>query len=263
MALGGGFVPSFIDPETGTRSYSATAFYAPNAHRTNLSLLVEAYVKKIELEASKSGVRAAGVQFTAQGKQFAVRARREVIVCAGTVKSPQLLELSSIGSPALLESHGIPVLVANEGVGENLRDHPASLLAFELADGITPLDSLRDSTVLEEAKREFKEDRTGPMASGGVCSNDFRVLTNILHDEFKLTIARLVAELDAMDIPAGVKMQNHILARLLLSSSEPSGQYALGNGQFMLMKTDGDNISWNPLTQGNHVFVFTSVTHPF
>jgi choline dehydrogenase-like flavoprotein len=148
----------FIDPETNTRSYSATAFYPPNAHRTNLSLLVEAYVNKIELEASESGSRAAGVQFTTQGKQFTVRARREVIVCAGTVKSPQLLELSGIGSPALPESHGISVMVANEGVGENLRDHPASPLAFELADSITSRDSLRDPAVLEKAKREF--DRT-------------------------------------------------------------------------------------------------------
>jgi hypothetical protein len=56
---------------------------------------------------------------------------------------------------------------------------------------------------------------------------------DILHDDFKLTIARLIAEVDTMDIPAGVKKQNRILSRLLLSSSEPSGQYLLTNGQFM------------------------------
>jgi choline dehydrogenase-like flavoprotein len=75
-------------------------------------VLVEAYFNKIELETSERDVRATDVNFTGQGKQFTVMAKREVILCAGTVKSPQWLELSGIGWPALLESHRITFVVA-------------------------------------------------------------------------------------------------------------------------------------------------------
>jgi choline dehydrogenase len=262
VALGGGTVPAFFDPDTATRSYAATGFYAPNAHRPNLSVLVDAHVNKIELETSGSEVRATGVHFTAQGKHFIVRAEREVILCAGTVKSPQLLELSGIGSPALLEPHGIPVVVVNEGVGENLRDHPLSFLSFELADGIRSHDSLRDPAVLEEARKEYQQHRTGPMATG-FCKDAFVVFKDVLSDDDKAEVARLVAEIDVVDVPVGVQKQDRIITKFLFSPSVPSSQCSMTNGQLTELRTDGDLISWKPDAPGNHVFLTTNVAHPF
>jgi choline dehydrogenase len=261
-ALGGGSLPSFLDPESATRSYAATGFYAPNADRPNLSVLVEAHVNKIELETSKSNVRATGVHFTAQGKHFTVTAKREVILCAGTVKSPQLLELSGIGSPALLESHSIPVVVAIEGVGENLRDHLLTAISCELSDGIESLDSLRNPAVLEKAMTEFRNHRTGPMASG-LSYDAYTVFSDVLSDSDKAELATLVAEIEAMDVPTGLKKQDRILTKFLLSPSEPSGRHVLTNGQTRQMTTDGDIISWKPKAPGNHVIITACVSHPF
>jgi choline dehydrogenase len=262
VLLGGGSHPVFFDPETATRSYAGSGYYAPNVHRRNLSVLVEAYVNKIELDTSGSDVRATGVNFTAQGKHFTVTAKCEVVLCAGTVKSPQLLEVSGIGSPALLESHGIAVVVANESVGENLRDHPLSFLSFELADGIRSHDSLSDPAVLEEAKREYQQHRTGPMATAhGV--DVFSAPGDTLSDDDKAALAILLAETYAMDVPAGVRKQNRILADLLFSHSEPSTQYVLTNGQFIESRTDIDVISWKSNAPGDHVFITASITRPF
>jgi choline dehydrogenase-like flavoprotein len=193
-------------------------------------------------------------------------ARREVILCAGTVKSPQVLELSGIGSSPVLESHGIPVTVTNEGVGENLRDHPMSVMPYELAYGITSHDSLRDPAVFEEARQEYKRDRTGPMGSGDGCYDAFTVLRDVLSDDDKpahASLASLVTEIDAMDVPAGVKKQYSILTKFLLSSSKPSGQYILINGQLRQINTDGDIVSWKSDGPGNHVFITAGLPHPF
>jgi choline dehydrogenase-like flavoprotein len=80
-----------------------------------------------------------------------VKARREVILSAGTVQSPQILELSGIGSEDVLSKHGIDVLINNPGVGENLQDHALAALAYEVADPNLSLDSLRDPGRLKTA----------------------------------------------------------------------------------------------------------------
>jgi choline dehydrogenase-like flavoprotein len=134
-ASGGASIPSYIDPATVTRSYAATGYYAPNKDRPNLAVICEALAEKIEFESEANVVRATGVAFTAGGKTLTVKTKREVLLCAGAIKSPQILELSGIGSPDLLQKFGIKPLAANEGVGENVRDHPAIGLGYELVDG--------------------------------------------------------------------------------------------------------------------------------
>jgi choline dehydrogenase-like flavoprotein len=114
-----------VDPRNATRSYAAAAYYRPNASRPNLVVLTEAEVQKVLLkeEADAAGWKAEGVSFTHGGVQFSAFASREVIVSAGSVQSPQILELSGIGGSATLGAAGIPVKVDNPNVGENLQDH--------------------------------------------------------------------------------------------------------------------------------------------
>ena len=113
-----------VDPRLVARSYSATAYYLPNASRPNLLILPEAEAREILLvETDDSGWEAKGVRFTHRGAEFSVFASREVIISAGSVQSPQILELSGIGSASVLSAAGIPVKVDNANVGENLQDH--------------------------------------------------------------------------------------------------------------------------------------------
>jgi choline dehydrogenase len=118
-----------VDPKHKWRSYAAREYYEPNAGRTNLSLLTNALVSKIQLEKTGGDAKATGVQFLVDGTTYTVKAKKEVIVCGGVVNSPQILELSGIGSPAVLQKAGVETIVDNAGVGENLNDHTAVALA--------------------------------------------------------------------------------------------------------------------------------------
>lgn len=112
-----------VDPKTMTRSYAAPAYYSPNAERPNLALLTHATVSELVLDEDGPQWTAKGVRFMHSGKEYTATASQEVIVCTGSVASPQLLELSGIGNPDVLAQAGIQVKVANPNVGENLQDH--------------------------------------------------------------------------------------------------------------------------------------------
>ncbi|KAH9857111.1 GMC oxidoreductase [Lenzites betulinus] len=110
-----------VDPQTVSRSYSAKAYYESNAERDNLVVITGALVSRVVFQPGSSPLLASGVQFTRDNKTFTVEARKEVILCAGAFQTPQLLELSGIGDPKVLEPHGIEVLLDLPSVGENLR----------------------------------------------------------------------------------------------------------------------------------------------
>jgi choline dehydrogenase len=112
--------------DRGRRS-SATGSYLKGARRrTNLTLLTGAYVTSIRLE----GTRCVGVGYRRGSRHEDVSCDGEVLVCAGVIQSPQLLELSGIGSSRVLERLGRPVVHDLPGVGENLRDHFAVRLKW-------------------------------------------------------------------------------------------------------------------------------------
>jgi choline dehydrogenase len=103
----------------GRRMSTAVCYLDPARGRPNLTIQANALTETLLLE----GKRCVGVRYTAGGQQHEARASREVIVSAGSINSPQLLELSGIGQPDLLQNLGIEVRHALKGVGENLRDH--------------------------------------------------------------------------------------------------------------------------------------------
>ena len=86
-------------------------------------MLTEAFVQEVVLEEEAGQWVAKGVRFVHGGEEHLVRTVGEVILCAGSVQSPQLLELSGIGDPEVLNAAGVEVKVNNPAVGENLQDH--------------------------------------------------------------------------------------------------------------------------------------------
>ncbi|XP_076442479.1 glucose dehydrogenase [FAD, quinone]-like [Babylonia areolata] len=111
----------------GLRYSTSRAFLYPVLHRENLHVVTDAHVTKVVFE----GKRAVGVNFVRHGRKEMVRARREVIVSAGAVGSPHILQLSGVGPKKVLEKVKIPVVV-DLPVGENLQDH----LAFDYQVGV-------------------------------------------------------------------------------------------------------------------------------
>lgn len=115
-----GFMMTQATMRRGSRCSAAKAFLRPVRHRTNLHIALGAQVTRILISSKKK--QAYGVEFVKNGQKHKVRIKREVIMSAGALLSPQLLMLSGIGPADHLRDHGIP-LVANLKVGHNLRDH--------------------------------------------------------------------------------------------------------------------------------------------
>lgn len=122
LALGGYTNLINMDLQGRTRSYAGTGYYLPSAKRPNLKVITGALVGKIILEKGHQ-IKATGVRYFLNNSAKELYAKKEIILSAGSIGSPQILELSGIGNPTLLKSHGIEVIVSNENVGENLQDH--------------------------------------------------------------------------------------------------------------------------------------------
>jgi choline dehydrogenase len=108
-----------LTTRNGRRSSTAVAFLRTARNRPNLKIVTEALARKVLVE----GRRAVGISYSHQGRAVEARASAEVILCGGAINSPQLLQLSGIGPPDLLNEHGIKVVHALSGVGQNLQDH--------------------------------------------------------------------------------------------------------------------------------------------
>ncbi|WP_432349739.1 GMC family oxidoreductase N-terminal domain-containing protein (plasmid) [Shinella yambaruensis] len=108
-----------ITTRNGFRCSAATAYLAPARRRANLRVITAAQATRVLFD----GKRAVGVEYRQGGETRQVRARRSVILSAGAVNTPQLLQLSGVGDPDLLKRHGIDVVHAAPAVGRNLQDH--------------------------------------------------------------------------------------------------------------------------------------------
>lgn len=122
-----------VNQRRGRRWSAATGFLKPILRRSNLEVRRQMHVREVLIE----GNRATGVVYEQGGAFFVARARGEVILSAGAIGSPQLLQLSGIGPGELLRSHGIPIRLEKPGVGENLQDHLQLRLIYKVSDVIT------------------------------------------------------------------------------------------------------------------------------
>lgn len=136
----------------GRRQSTAVSYLAPAMRRSNLTIQSGAEAESLVFD----GKRCVGVRYRRNGRILEAKANREVIVSCGTINSPKLLELSGIGRPDVLQELGIPVRHALPGVGENLRDHFAPLMKFEItAPGVSLADVSRGWKLAREGLRYF------------------------------------------------------------------------------------------------------------
>lgn len=146
----------------GWRCSTAVAYLKPARHRANLLVETDAQASAILFE----GTRAIGIRYLQGGENREVHARREVILAAGALQSPQLLQVSGVGPAGLLHEFGIPVRVDRPGVGENLQDHLQIRLIYEVAKPITTNDQLRSWAGRAKMGLQWALFRNGPLAVG-------------------------------------------------------------------------------------------------
>ncbi len=144
------------------RSSAASAFLRPAAPRQNLTIITGAQVSKVTFR----GRVAAGVEWIRGGQAFDASADREVILSAGALQSPQILQLSGVGPADLLGGLGIPVIADAPEVGKNLQDHYQARLIVRLKERISLNDQVRNPVELTRMGLQWLLAGSGPLTVG-------------------------------------------------------------------------------------------------
>jgi choline dehydrogenase-like flavoprotein len=148
-----------MNQKRGRRWSATNAFLRPVMHRANLTIMTGAQVSGLRMETRQ----ALGVEFTHRDEKFYVEAKRETILAAGAIGSPQLLQLSGIGPGSLLQKNGIPVVHDLPGVGENLHDHLQIRMQYKVKN-VKTLNGIANSLLGKAAMAfEYFVFRTGPL----------------------------------------------------------------------------------------------------
>lgn len=132
-----GFGPMHMTVKNGVRWSTSNAYLRPALSRPNLTVVTHALVHKVLLSAESGNKKATGIRYERKGKIIDVKANKEVILSAGPIGSPHLLQLSGIGAKGTLEKAGIECQHDLPGVGENLQDHLEFYFQFKCKQPIT------------------------------------------------------------------------------------------------------------------------------
>ena len=176
----------------GWRWSTAKAYLDPARRRTNLQVQTGAHATALVLD----GRKVTGVRYVQGGVNKTAHCRSEVLLCAGAIQSPQLLQLSGIGPAALLQSRGITVRHALGGVGENLQDHLQIRLIYECSKPITTNDQLNSWFGQMRLGLQWLLYRSGPLAVGinqGGCF--MRALPESTTPDIQFHVATLSADM--------------------------------------------------------------------
>lgn len=219
---GVGFFSVSYNPDDGRRSSASVAYIHPilrgSEKRPNLTVLTNAWVSKINV----SGDKVSGIDITLQdGGKYVLSSKSETILCAGAVDTPRLMLHSGIGPAQQLTELGIPVAKDIPGVGENLLDHPESIIMWELNKPVPANQTTMDSDAGIFLRREV------PNAAG----NDGEMADIMMHCyqiPFCLNTARLGFDtpIDAFCMTPNIPRPRS-RGRLYLTSADPLVKPAL------------------------------------
>ncbi len=149
-----------LTAKDGRRCSAAKAYLAPIRHRRNLEIVTEALAHRLLFE----GRRAIGIEYERHGVMQTARCKGEIVLSAGAINSPQLLQLSGIGDPARLSPLGIPVYRALPGVGRNLQDHLQARMVLKTNQPITLNDRVRSPLQKMKIGLDYLLQRKGPLS---------------------------------------------------------------------------------------------------
>lgn len=192
------WVPATTDPETQTRSSARSAYYDPISSRSNLKVVTGVQVESVLF----ATLTAKGVNLISRdtGKSYTAHANMEVILAAGAIHTPQILQLSGIGPASVLEAANVNVKVDLAGVGNNFQDHPTAYVMFNFGNDTTiNTNSLSTNATFNATSRaEYIANKTGPYTQAHGNGAAFLPLTKIAPDTYESIVDRYAAQ-DAVD----------------------------------------------------------------
>ncbi|KAI0724009.1 alcohol oxidase [Cerioporus squamosus] len=243
----------------GKRSYAANTYY--RGDKPNLTVFLATQATKLNLAThSVTGhLRATGVNVVAvnaTGINGTITARKEVLLAAGSIQSPQLLELSGIGNKTILESVGIKTLIDLPGVGENLQDHTLLAQDFEMQNDIFTYDELRNNaTYLAEQEAEYAANGTGIFASLSFALT-FPTVKSVVSPEVLASLRDKAAKLLASPgISALTKAQYKLQSEWLVGDDVAYLEY--------IMFPTGGRTAVSPTPGSVYITIWVGMMHPF
>jgi len=166
-AFGGYFCPHNQDPKESKRSSAEEAYYSSAVGRPNYHLLAGNQVSRILTTKSHDKVEVTAVEFapSAGAERKSVKVKKEAILAAGTLHTPQLLQVSGIGDAALLKSINVPTVVDLPSVGHNLHDHLYISVVHTLNTTLLTNTLTSNATFAAQARQEYNTQKKGPLTS--------------------------------------------------------------------------------------------------
>ncbi|KAK1728631.1 GMC oxidoreductase [Colletotrichum acutatum] len=258
QGVGSSLTPDTIDPETKQRSYAGSAYLQSAKSRSNLTVVTGALVEKIVFKSDAGEIVAEGVQYTKDGETATATAQKEVVLTAGTLNSPRILELSGVGNGELLRKLGIEVVLDNPHVGENLQNHVMVGASFEALPELDTMDGIiRQEPAAVGAAMEAYGKGTGPFSRSGT------VATAQLPLPAGEDVAQLLDNLSGPKTsatPEFTKALEAYVRSVLTSFSEPSGYYLSLPG-FALFSGDG-TMAAPPPGEDKYFTIALLLAHP-
>ncbi|KAL4866040.1 hypothetical protein BDV12DRAFT_187753 [Aspergillus spectabilis] len=255
-AVGGYFSPHNQDPVTVTRSDARRAYWKAASNRPGLSLITGQKVTRLISKQTPHGPRITGIEVFPK----AVKVGKEAILAAGAIHTPQLLQLSGIGDPAILSKSNISIVANVPGVGRNLQDHLYIPAVFSFQFPLTATNLTTNTTFAAESLSLYNTHKTGPYADATgdflafLPAENFTTQALYLHKIGKSQDSRTYLE---PDTPASVKRSYNIQHKLLTD-----GIIAHNQAQIEILWTDGTFIIGlqHPFSRGS---VRLASTDPF
>jgi choline dehydrogenase-like flavoprotein len=259
-AYGASWFPNTMDPKTGERSHARNAYYDPISQRPNLKVMLEMLVTELVFDSDAQGkLTATGVKLTdlKSGAVTTVYARKEVVLAAGAMNTPKLLQLSGVGPRSVLEAANIPVKLAHDGVGANFQDHPYANLIFNVSNMSMPNPtSWSDPVFNASAWAQYRKNKTGPLTQTRGYSLALIQLTEVAPNSYLSLAQRVRALADSSYLPpiytnsskllAGVQAQRAMLADLYQNPEAAIVEYPVSaSGSFVLVAHE------KPLSRGS------------
>ncbi|CAG8898814.1 unnamed protein product [Penicillium egyptiacum] len=244
--LGAFTSPLSVSTKESTRGYAASYYTKEVAQRPNFTLWTETQVEKILFASDNPDehLTATGVRVRSHNAFLEATSQREVILSAGSLHSPQILELSGIGNSNTLQDHNIPALINLAGVGENLQDHCTTPISYKVAESDCPSDIMRDPPVVQSYTRFIKKAEV--------------VQRRLVDQHLKLDRGKSL-----QDCPQVTnKEQLSLLRQFLLDGQNATAEYIL----FPLeLNTDAEDMAhvFDKSSDGNYITIVAMLSHPF
>jgi choline dehydrogenase-like flavoprotein len=261
-AVGHFWCPSSINAKTMTRSSALYAYYDRVSNRSNLKLLAKHQVTEIMFD---KDLEATGVKATNRDNEHQVtfKASKEVILAAGAIFTPQILQLSGIGPKKVLAAAGVKTKLDLPAVGSNFQDHPVAYLTWNITASFPNSGSLAaNATFFEESRKLYEAQLTGPLTKAQASYIGFLSLELISNNSASiLSDAEATSATDFLpsvyssspDLLAGFAAQRDVLLKSIRAGSVAVLEFPISGGGFI------PNAMQKPLSRGT---VHLNATNP-